>query len=79
MNFRSSEVTAKPLAAVDEHIRKNLHRRVTLGELTRIAGISAAQAVNASASPSSKTSADPDYARALLPAVQLSDKTPESW
>jgi len=31
------------LAAVDEHIRANFNRRVTLGELTRIAGISVAQ------------------------------------
>ena len=31
------------LAAVDEHIRKHFNRRVTLGELTRIAGISVAQ------------------------------------
>lgn len=31
------------LAAVDEHIRTHFNRRVTLGELTRIAGISVAQ------------------------------------
>lgn len=31
------------LAAVDEHIRTHFHRRVSLGELTRIAGISVAQ------------------------------------
>ncbi|MGR3963884.1 AraC family transcriptional regulator [Pseudomonas sp. 910_23] len=31
------------LAAVDEHIRAHFNRRVTLGELTRIAGISVAQ------------------------------------
>jgi AraC-like DNA-binding protein/PAS domain-containing protein len=31
------------LAAVDEYIRGNFNRRVTLGELTRIAGISVAQ------------------------------------
>jgi len=31
------------LAAVDEHIRAYFNRRVTLGELTRIAGISVAQ------------------------------------
>ncbi|KPG75064.1 AraC family transcriptional regulator [Pseudomonas libanensis] len=31
------------LAAVDEHIRNHFNRRVTLGELTRIAGISVAQ------------------------------------
>jgi len=31
------------LAAVDEYIRGNFHRRVTLAELTRIAGISVAQ------------------------------------
>jgi AraC-like DNA-binding protein len=31
------------LAAVDEHIRMHFNRRVTLGELTRIAGISVAQ------------------------------------
>ncbi|MGZ0716510.1 helix-turn-helix domain-containing protein [Pseudomonas palleroniana] len=31
------------LAAVDEYIRHNFNRRVTLGELTRIAGISVAQ------------------------------------
>ena len=31
------------LAAVDEHIRSHFNRRVTLGELTRIAGISVAQ------------------------------------
>ncbi|UWF51886.1 AraC family transcriptional regulator [Pseudomonas sp. N3-W] len=31
------------LAAVDEHIRANFNRRITLGELTRIAGISVAQ------------------------------------
>ncbi|MFJ2538693.1 helix-turn-helix domain-containing protein [Pseudomonas sp. NPDC087614] len=31
------------LAAVDEHIRRHFNRRVTLGELTRIAGISVAQ------------------------------------
>lgn len=31
------------LAAVDEHIRLHFHRRVSLGELTRIAGISVAQ------------------------------------
>ncbi|MGC3426635.1 helix-turn-helix domain-containing protein, partial [Enterococcus faecalis] len=31
------------LAAVDEHIREHFNRRVTLGELTRIAGISVAQ------------------------------------
>ena len=38
------------LAAVDEHIRSHFNRRVTLGELTRIAGISVAQlSVTASA------------------------------
>jgi AraC-like DNA-binding protein len=31
------------LAAVDEHIRRHFNRRVTVGELTRIAGISVAQ------------------------------------
>lgn len=31
------------LAAVDEHIRTHFNRRVTVGELTRIAGISVAQ------------------------------------
>ena len=31
------------LAAVDAHIRTHFHRRITLGELTRIAGISVAQ------------------------------------
>jgi AraC-like DNA-binding protein len=31
------------LAAVDEHIRSHFHRRVSLGELTHIAGISVAQ------------------------------------
>lgn len=31
------------LAAVDEHIRAHFNRRITLGELTRIAGISVAQ------------------------------------
>jgi len=31
------------LAAVDEHIRRHFNRRVTLGELTHIAGISVAQ------------------------------------
>lgn len=31
------------LAAVDEYIRTHFHRRVSLGELTRIAGISVAQ------------------------------------
>ena len=31
------------LAAVDEHIRQHFHRRISLSELTRIAGISVAQ------------------------------------
>lgn len=39
----SSHPAFERLAAVDEHIRTHFHRPVTLGELTRIAGISVAQ------------------------------------